>query len=172
VTDKGQINMAITTAVTAGRKAKIERRSLRGHLPTVGRVFLGLLFFVFGLFGLLTSLHLVPEPSAPMPAGALAFTESLKDTGYMVPLSSITELIVGALLLSNRFVPLALTLIAPVIVNIFLFHAILAPSGMGMVIVIVALEIYLAWSYRDTFRPMLAACAGPTTHRHISGGLS
>jgi hypothetical protein len=65
--------------------------------------------------------------------------------------------VVGALLLLNRFVPLALALIAPVIVNIVAVHAFLAPSGLGMTVVILSLELYLAWAYRSAFRPMLAA---------------
>ena len=64
--------------------------------------------------------------------------------------------IVGALLLSNRFVPLALALIAPVVVNIALVHAFLAPAGIGTGVVVLALEVYLAWSYRKAYRPMLA----------------
>ena len=66
-------------------------------------------------------------------------------------------MIVGALMLANRFVPLALALIAPVVVNIVLFHAVLAPSGVALPLVILALELYLAWSYRQAFLPMLAA---------------
>jgi len=57
------------------------------------------------------------------------------------------------LLLSNRFVPLALVLIAPVIVNIVAFHLFLEHSGTGMAIVIALLEIYLAWSYRSMLSP-------------------
>ena len=117
---------------------------------------------VFGLFGTLIALHVVPEPNTPLPAGAKAFSEALNNTCYMTALSSLTELVVGVLLLTNRFVPLALALIAPVIVNIFLFHAFLEPSGMGMAAVVAALEVYLAWVYRDAFRPMLAARVTPS----------
>jgi len=80
----------------------------------------------------------------------------------MLQLISGTELVVGALLLANRFVPLALALLAPVIVNIFLFHVFLAPSTIFMAIVVAALELYLAWSYREAFRPMLAAKTDPS----------
>lgn len=67
-----------------------------------------------------------------------------------------TQLIVGALLLSNRFVPLALALIAPVVVNIVAFHAFLEPSGLPVAIVVLALEVYLAWAFAKAYRPMLA----------------
>ena len=66
------------------------------------------------------------------------------------------QVIGGALLLSNRFVPLALALLAPVIVNIVAFHAFLAPSGVAIALVVLALELYLAWTYRAAFRPMLS----------------
>jgi hypothetical protein len=65
------------------------------------------------------------------------------------------------MLLSGFLVPLGLALIAPVIVNIFAFHAVLAPAGMGMAYFISILEIYLAYSYRDSFLPMLALRAKP-----------
>jgi hypothetical protein len=123
---------------------------------------MGFLFTVFGHFGLLTYFQLVPQPDAPMPAGAKAFAEALNRTGYMVPLSSGTQLVVGLLLLCNRFVPLALAVIAPVIVNIFLFHAFLAPSGMAIASLLGIVEIYLAWAYRESYRPMLATRAVPS----------
>ena len=81
----------------------------------------------------------------------------MMNTGYLFQLVKGTEVLVGALLLLNRFVPFALALIAPVIVNIVAVHAFLAPSGLGMAIVILGLELYLAWSYRSAFRPMLGA---------------
>ncbi len=122
------------------------------YLPVIARVLMGLAFFVFGLNGFL---HFIPQPKT-MPQGAGAFFGALMNTGYMIPLIFATQTIVGALLLLNRFVPLALALLAPVIVNIVLFHVFLAPSGLPMAIVALALEIYLAWSYREAYLPMLA----------------
>jgi uncharacterized membrane protein YphA (DoxX/SURF4 family) len=124
------------------------------HAVTVARVLFGLMFFVFGLNGFL---NFIPKPTAPMPAGAGAFAGAMMATGYLFQLVKGTEVIVGALMLANRFVPLALALIAPVVVNIVLFHAVLAPSGVALPLVILALELYLAWSYRQAFLPMLAA---------------
>jgi hypothetical protein len=66
-----------------------------------------------------------------------------------------TQLLVGVLLLLNRFVPLALALIAPVVVNIIAFHLFLAPSTIGPGLAVLALELYLACAYRNTYRPML-----------------
>lgn len=140
-----------TIPATASRS-----RSVTRHLPTVARVLLGLLFFVFGLDGFF---HFVPVPRTPPPEGAMSFAGALIQTGYMFQLIKGTEVLVGALLLANRFVPLALALIAPVIVNIFAFSFFLAPSGILIPVIIVALELYLAWSYRDTYRSMLVARA-------------
>jgi hypothetical protein len=78
----------------------------------------------------------------------------------MFPVVKATEVVGAVLLLTNRFVPLALTLLAPVIVNIFLFHAILTPPNPLAIFLLLA-EIALAWSYREAFRPMLAAKVAP-----------
>jgi hypothetical protein len=58
-------------------------------------------------------------------------------------------------------VPLALTVLAPVIVNIVAFHLFLAPSGLPLAILVVALEVFLAWSYRSSFRAVLRVRAEP-----------
>ena len=82
--------------------------------------------------------------------------------GYFFPLLKGIEVISGVLLLSNRFVPLALTLLAPIIVNIVAFHAVLAPGGIVLALAILASEIYLAWAYRAAYRPMLRSRVAPT----------
>ncbi len=125
-------------------------------LPMVARILLGLAFFVFGLNGFL---HFLPNPPLPAKAGELlgAFAAS----GYLLTLVKATETLCGLLLLSNRFVPLALTVLAPVLVNIIAFHAALAPAGLVLPLVLVTLEVYLAWSYRDLFAPVLRPVAAP-----------
>lgn len=127
-------------------------KSFTRHIPTATRVLMGLAFFVFGLDGFL---HFFPQPSGPMPEGAAALGAAFLKSGYLFPLIKGTELTVGALLFANRFVPLALALLAPVVVNIVAFHAFLAPSGIVMGLIVLALELYLAWIYRSAFRPML-----------------
>lgn len=124
-------------------------------ITTIARVLMGLLFFVFGLDWFV---HFMPQPKEAPPAAALDFYTALVKTGYMMNLVKGTEAVGGLLLLINCFVPLGLTLLAPVIVNIAAFNIILAPSGMGygMSAVIIALELWLAWAYRNAFRPMLA----------------
>ncbi len=118
---------------------------------------MGLIFLVFGLNGFL---HFLPQPKT-MPEGAAAFAGALAKTGYMFQLIMGTQLLVAILLLLNCFVPLALALIAPVIVNIIAFHIFLAPSGIGPGAVVLVLEIYLAWEYRKAYRPMLVMHVKP-----------
>jgi hypothetical protein len=129
-------------------------KSVTRYFPAVARVLMGLPFFVVGLNGLL---NFLPQPEAPMPAGALAFVSALVQTGYMMQLISVTQLVVGALLLTNRFVPLALALIAPFFVNSILFHTFLEHSGLVPAIVFTAIELYLVKQNWSAYRPMLAA---------------
>ncbi|MBI3192182.1 MAG: DoxX family membrane protein [Pedosphaera parvula] len=133
-------------------------KSFTRHVPTIARLLMGLMFLVFGLNGFL---NFIPQPKDPMPEGAAAFAGALMKTGYMFPLVMGTQLLVGTLLLLNRFVPLALALIAPIIVGIVTFHIFLAPASIGPGIVVLVLELYLAWAYRNAFRPMLAMKTTP-----------
>jgi uncharacterized membrane protein YphA (DoxX/SURF4 family) len=133
------------------------RNAVARYLPSVARILMGLMFLVFGLNGFL---HFIPMPKT-MPEGVTAFFGGLMATGYMFPLIFGTQALVGALLLANRFVPLALALIAPVIVNIVAFHAFLQPSGAVMAGVVLVLELYLAWAYRKAYLPMLAMRVKP-----------
>lgn len=139
-------------------EASPKKKSLTRYLPTVARVFMGLIFFVFGLNGFL---EFIPQPPMDPADPAVAFGLAMKATGFLFWLVKGTETVVGALLLTNRFVPLALALIAPVIVNIFLTHALLAPAGLGLAVVLLAMELFLAWSYRAVYRPMLAMRVSP-----------
>ncbi len=134
-------------------------KSFARFFPAIARVLLGLVFFVFGLNGFL---WFIPAPPPDqMPKALVEFSTAMMNTGFLFQLVKGTEVAMGLLLLLNRFVPLALVVLAPVIVNIVLVHLLLAPSGAVMAIVILALELYLAWSYRSAFRPMLAARAVP-----------
>jgi len=128
--------------------------SVTRFFPSVARVLMGLPFFIGGLNGLL---NFLPQPTTPMSAGATAFLGALVNSGYMMQLIFATQLVVGAMLLSNRFVPLALALIAPFFVNSVLFHTFLEHSGLPVAIVFVAIEIYLVKRNWSAYRPMLAA---------------
>jgi uncharacterized membrane protein YphA (DoxX/SURF4 family) len=122
--------------------------SLTSKLPTVARVLLGVVFVVFGLNGFL---HFLPQP--PAPPRAMAFGGALAASGYLFPLLKATEVVAGALLLLG-FVPIALTLLAPIIVNIVAFHLFLAPGNYALVGFVLAAELYLAFVHRAAFAPL------------------
>ncbi len=151
--------MTTDLPANAGRSDRHATRKLVRYLIPTARVLMGLVFTVTGLNGFL---HFLPEPDpSTIPPGAGAFAGALMNSGYMFPLIMGTQLLAGLLLLIGRFVPLALVLIAPVIVNIVAFHIFLAPSGLALAFVVLALEVYLVWSYRNAYRPMFAMHASP-----------
>ena len=115
------------------------------------RILFGLAFVVFGLNKFL---HFMPNPQEP-PA-AMNFFGALVSTGYFIPLLATTEIVSGALLQSGILAPFGLVLLAPVIVNIFMFHLFLAPGGLPMAIVFAALEMILAWQYRWAYAPIFS----------------
>ena len=131
-------------------------KSFTRVFPVIARILLGFVFFAGGL-----SYFLMAPPESPMPEGAAAFAAAMMKTGYLMQLLKVTETVAGALLLINRFVPLALAVLAPVIINITAYLAFLMPQGVVLAVVLVALELYLAWSYRSAFRPMLACRVTP-----------
>lgn len=131
--------------------------TLRRHAPTAARLLLGLVFVVFGLNFFF---NFIPQPEHAGEAGV--FLGALFATGYMFPLIKVTEIVAGLMLLTNRFVPLALLLLAPVLVNIVAFHAVLEPAGLGMGLALTALELGLAYAYRDAFKPVLRLKSEPT----------
>jgi len=115
-------------------------------ISLIPRILLGL---VFGVMPWLAILHLAPNQ--PMPPVALDFVGALMKTHYMMPLVWGTEIVAGVLILVGVFVPFALVLLAPVLVNILLFHAFLSPSGRGLAIVLCLLALIVAWQHRRAF---------------------
>lgn len=111
----------------------------------IARVLLGLVFVVFGSNAFL---HFIPMPPMQGPAGA--FIGALASTGYIYPIA-ILQVVGGLLLLIGRFVPLGLTLLGPVIVNIVLYHIFLDPQGLPMAICISLFALFLLWAYRSKF---------------------
>lgn len=125
-------------------------KSFTRHFPTISRLLLGLMFLVFGLNGFL---NFMPAPK-DMPQDIMTVMGAMVNAGYMTVVSA-TEVIVAVMLLANRFVPLALALLAPIVVGIITFHVALAPQTIAPGVVVLGMELYLAWAYRSAFRPML-----------------
>lgn len=130
---------------------------IAAKFTTGARWTLGLIFTVFGLNAFLNFLPTPPPPSE----AAGAFIGALVASGYMFPLIKVTEITAGALLLANRWTPLALVVLAPIVVNIVFYHLFLAPAGSALALAVLGLELYLAWSYRDAFRSLLTPRAAP-----------
>jgi uncharacterized membrane protein YphA (DoxX/SURF4 family) len=118
---------------------------------TITRILLGILFFVFGLNGFLQFIK------QPPPTGvALQFLSALAISREFAVIF-VLQVIGGALLLGNRFVPVALTLLGPIIVNIVLFHAFMAPEGLPVALVATALWIVVFISVRSAFAGLFRA---------------
>ncbi|MGZ3687604.1 MAG: DoxX family membrane protein [Bdellovibrionota bacterium] len=119
----------------------------------IARILLGLVFVVIG--GLNGLFHFLPTP--PMPEKVTAFFGAMAATGYFLPVVAVCELVGGALLVAGVFVPLGLVILAPLLIQITLFHLFLDRSGLPMAIVMDALEIYLAFfskAYSPVIRPL------------------
>lgn len=133
---------------------KTKRGPFARYSTIIARILLGLPLVIFGLNGFF---NFLPMPEVTLPQRAGEFVGALMSSGYMMPLIGITQLVVGALLLVNRFVPLALALFTPFIVNAVAFHVFLSGEGLGMACVFFALTLYLAWVYRAAYRPLFTA---------------
>lgn len=125
------------------------------------RTLFGLAFTVIGLNGVLMACDMafMPQP-ADLPAPAAAFMQAMSDTRYMLPLIGGTQLAAGLMLLTGLWAPLGLTLLAPVVVNIVLYHHFVDPNALGVAYAVLALELFLAWAYGPAFRGVLDPRAG------------
>lgn len=120
---------------------------------TIARVLLGLIFVVFGLDGLV---HFMPLP--PMPPAARTVIDVLMGYGIF-HVAKAVEIAAGLLLLANVRVPLALMLLAPVVVNIAWFDIALDPMSLPVVAVIVGLMTAVAWPVREQLQRVWAPVA-------------
>ena len=120
------------------------------NFSLVARLLLGLLFVLSGSMHFLRSL-----PPGPLPPGPESqFMTALGTTGYMHVVAGI-EVAGGLLLVIGQFLPLGLTMLAPVIVNIALFHLLIEHRGLLGIFVLVALWLIAAWRARTSFYPLL-----------------
>ena len=123
----------------------------------VARVLLGLVFVVFGLNGFF---NFLPPPDVN--EAGMSFIGTLMGSGYLMTLIKLVEIVSGLMILTGKFLPLGLTILAPVSLNILLFHVFIDPNGMPIAIVIIVLQLLLAWHYRDSFAGVLNPNAKPT----------
>ncbi len=125
---------------------------------TVARILLGFVFFAAGLSGFFLIAH---PPAAP--PGLAGDFQNVFFKSYWVLFVDAVELIAGVLLLSNRYVPLALAVLAAVIANIIVFHITMAPAGLPIAAVVAALWAVVANRYRSSFAPLFVQKPGPAS---------
>jgi uncharacterized membrane protein YphA (DoxX/SURF4 family) len=121
----------------------------------IARILLGLIFVFFGLNGFLQFLHTPPMTGAPA-----QFLEALFESHYAVAIFAL-QLICGILLLAGRYIPLAVTILGAMLVNILLFHITMAPSGLPLALVTLALWIIVFIGVRQAFAGIFAAKVEP-----------
>jgi uncharacterized membrane protein YphA (DoxX/SURF4 family) len=120
----------------------------------IARILLGAPLIVFGLNGFLNFLGQQGDFSPQ----ASAFLTALKDSQYLLPLKSGVEVVSGVMILTGLFLPLGLTLFAPILVNIVGFHLYLDDPVKGVLgYAMLLLELFLVWAYAPSYRGVLAA---------------
>ena len=112
------------------------------------RIILGLIFLIFGFNGFFQFISFEMTPAASQ------FMSAFVDSPYFHFLKVI-EIIIGFLLLINFYVPLSLIILAPVTINIFIFHLFLDRSGMPIALAILILHFLVAYGRREAFKPLL-----------------
>ena len=143
-----------------GEMQSQKKKSANRIVTAIVRILLGLMFLVFGLNGFL---NFMPQPK-DTPQEIMTVVGALMKAGYMTVVSG-AEVLIAVLLLTNRFVPLALALLAPILVGILTFHIFMAPATIVPGLIVTVMELYLAWAYRGAFRPMLQAKTTPGADR-------
>ncbi|SRR6266568_76356 len=123
-------------------------------LTIIARSLLGLVFVVFGLNAFL---HFMPMPPPQGLAGDFMKALFVSHYFYVV---AVLQIAGGAICLLGRFVPLGLTLLGPVIVNILLFHVFLDPAGLPLALVVCALALFLLWTNHQAFAGLIQPQSG------------
>lgn len=118
---------------------------------TIARILLGAIFTLFSLMYFFNMM-----PAKEMHGATATFMTGLFSSGYMMTLVKAIELICGIALITGQFVPLTTVVIFPITLNIFLFHAFLEPASVAMSIVLLALNLFLAYTQKERYQLILA----------------
>jgi putative oxidoreductase len=128
---------------------------MKKKITLAAQFILGLAFFVFGLNGFL---NFIPMPKEAIPEKAMKFSMALMESGYFFPFLKGTELVAGLMILLGLYVPVALLVLAPIVLNILLFHTILTPGAHNLpiplfLVVLLSLAASRHWRhYRPLFK--------------------
>jgi putative oxidoreductase len=119
---------------------------------TIVRILFGALF----VFSAVVMLFNVPMEQPKLSEAATSFMGGLMATGYFIKFLKITELVLGLLLIINRWAPLATVAIFPIVINILLYHAFLTPANEVIIPILLLLaNLYLAYQYRENYKGLL-----------------
>lgn len=129
---------------------------MAGKIQIAARVILGLIYFVFGLMGLAMVAGLTKMPEPQMPEAAMAFTKGIAGSGFFMPMLKVTETLCGLFLLTGFAAPAALVILAPITINIFLFHAYLTPGAQQLVLpaLMVFAHVTAMSAYWGVYKPL------------------
>ncbi len=119
-------------------------------IKRLAQILLGLIFVVFGLNGFF---HFMSMPQMSQPGVELMM--ALGKTGYFFTLLKLCEIIGGMLVLTGMSIPLGLLILAPITVNIFMFHLFLAPGGLLLGSMVLMLELVMIYLHRDIFMRLM-----------------
>ncbi|MGH1365654.1 MAG: DoxX protein [Calditrichia bacterium] len=137
---------------------------MQERIPQITRLVLGAILLIFGINKFAAFL-----PNFELQGDALAFMTALVGTGYIMPIVAIVEIAVGAMLVSNKYVPLALLLLAPISVNIVGFHAFLDPANIAPGLIVAAANLVLLFAYKPYYSGALTqdAVANPAAAEKV-----
>jgi putative oxidoreductase len=126
---------------------------MKHRIYTVIRYIYGVAMIFFGTSNLF---QLLPQHQFPEEAGKLML--AFIDSGYILQLVGLTQLLLGISLLLNRFIPLALLLFAPIAVNVLMFHLFLDVSGILMAMPVIGITAFLFIYHKSYFISLFKAC--------------
>ena len=115
------------------------------------RIFLGLVLVVFGANKFL---HFIPLDTPDLNTAAGQFMNSLGATGYIFPVVGVLEVIIGAMLLFKKYIAFALILLAPISINILLFHLFLDIPGLSIALLILVFNSILIFKHWQQYKPL------------------
>jgi len=123
---------------------------MQERIPQITRLELGAILLIFGINKFAPFL-----PNFELQGDALTFMSALVGSGYLMDMVALVEIAVGAMLVSNKYVPLALLLLAPISVNIVAFHAFLDPANIAPALIVAVANVVLLFAYKPYYNGAL-----------------